>query len=155
MKNFLFKASMPYCVNIENKRIIVRNREYKILFEGLFRLPIPLPYKVFNHIHEDIAGYCQPGEFSINGGRFFLYYDSPEGESEKGIKLTELKQYFGRLAHLLKLCDGLDYLPEDNLLLSCHIEPNIYVKDLEERIKEKDAQIARLLGVIEKMSAKG
>ena len=55
---------------------------------------------------------------------------------------------------MLKLCDGFDYLSEDNLLLSCYIEPNVYVKDLYAQIKEKDAQIDRLLGVIERMSGK-
>ena len=144
MDNFLFRACMPYCVNIENKRIIVKNRRYKILFEGLSRLPLPLPYEIFDHIHKNIAGYCNPGEFSINGGRFFLYDDSPEGKSKKGINSTELNHYFGRLAGLLKLCDGFDYLSEDNLLLSCYIEPNVYVKDLYAQIKELLAIVSNL-----------
>lgn len=128
------------------------NRRYKILFEGLSRLTLPLPHDVFYHINKDIAGYCNPEEFSINGGRFFLYDNSPEGDSKKGINSTELNHYFGRLACLLKLCDGFDYLSEDNLLLSCYIEPNVYVKDLYAQIKEKDAQIKELLAIVSNLS---
>lgn len=174
MENYLFRAAMPYCVDIDDKRIVVRNNRYKILFEGWFHNHLPLPTDVFNHISKDIADYCNPGEFSVNGGRFYLYDEHPIGE--KGINRGLLNQYFERLACLLDLCDGLNCSFEENLLLFCHIEPNIYVKDLEERIKEKDAQvkekdaqikekdaqikekdaqIARLLGVIEKMSGKG
>lgn len=118
MENWLFRLSMPYCVKLENNRIIVKNRRYHNLFEGHFKLP--LSEKRFEHISKNIAH--EPDDrFSTDGGVFWLYNDGTIPLTDKDINHTLLDQYYKRLSFLLELCEGVGYTNNNPLMESSQL----------------------------------
>lgn len=115
MENWLFRLSMPYCVKLENDKIVVKNRRYHNLFEGHFKLP--LSENTFELILKNIAH--EPDDrFSMCGGVFWLYDDGTIPLNSKDIKCTLLEQYFKRLSLLLELCEGVNYTNNNPLMES-------------------------------------
>ena len=115
MENWLFRLSMPYCVKLENNKIIVKNRRYHNLFEGHFKLP--LSEKTFEHISKNIAH--EPDDrFSMDGGAFWLYNDGTIPLTGKDINHTLLEQYYKRLSFLFELCEGVGYTGNNPLMES-------------------------------------
>lgn len=147
MENWLFRAAMPYCVIIENGKIIVQNRKYRNLFEGYFKLP--LSAKIYERILNDIA-YSFDEQFSIDGGKFWLFDDSTIPLTPRDMDKKLLAQYYIRLTALLDLCDGVSYT-DNNPLLGMDPEKD----ELNAQIREKDAQIASLHEIIKQLSKKG
>ena len=113
MENWLFRLSMPYCVKMENNKIIVQNRRYHNLFEGHFKLP--LSAQKYEHIVNDIA-YKPDDRFTPGGGEFWLYNDGTIPLTDKDIDRTLLKQYYKRLTLLLELCDGVQHTENNPLM---------------------------------------
>ena len=113
MENWLFRLSMPYCVKLENNKIIVQNRRYHTLFEGHFKLP--LSNKTFEHILKDIA-HKPDDRFTIAGGVFWLYNDGTIPLTVKDINHALLNQYYRRLGLLFELCDGVSCTDNNPLL---------------------------------------
>lgn len=109
MENYLFRASLPYCVRFEGKKVYVLNREYKTLFVGFLDKSLTL---------ESISGFAvvKDQDFTVDeGGRVYLYDYTPIGENEELFKYDELQEYYKRLTSLMEFCAGMQYTNESTL----------------------------------------
>lgn len=125
MSYSLFRHYMPYCVEIENSIIEIKNREYKIVFRGNLSKDISLT---------DIKLIAYTIDERYNSKlRFYLYNDgcNPEVDENKMLNTDNTVSYFLRLSHLFELINSVEPI------------------DL---IKEKDAQIKDLHEIIKQLS---
>ena len=97
MENYLFRATMPYLVEIHDREISIKNRYYKSLYE--FTSPIKLSMEMFYDFVDNDTDQ-QFLEDSIS--KLYLYDDNsnPIGENKDALNYSKLIPYFLRLTNL-------------------------------------------------------
>ena len=115
MENYLFRATMPYLVEIHDREISIKNRYYKSLYE--FTSPIKLSMEMFYDFVDNDTDQ-QFLEDSIS--KLYLYDDNsnPIGENKDALNYSKLIPYFLRLTNLFDFCKKNSSDFEDNDVFS-------------------------------------
>ena len=142
MTNQLFRNAMPYLVRYKDGELCIMNRYRRELFSCKLRRSKSLL---------DLLERISSGTFRNNpdcGIESYLYVSEPF--IIDGVKSKPFVEYMSRYDELLCY---LNRYPKINRTPECRLDKHT-IDSMQEQIKEKDAQISKLLKVVSQFSGK-